>query len=98
MTAKAVGIRGGPADVDTDVAADNPAPLLQTLYKRRQAGLSVRIVRGRMHQHTDAPRLLGLLRQRRNRPSCRRAPDQFYELSPPHRNPRGSGQGIVAVQ
>src|SRR5258706_8276198 len=82
MTAKAVGIGGGPSDVDMDVAADGPAPLLQPLQKRRQAGLSIRIVRGRMHQYADAAHPLRLLRARREWPHNSRAAKRGYEFSP----------------
>src|SRR5215471_1729181 len=95
MTAKAVGIRGGPADVDTDVAADNPAPLLQTLHKRRQAGLSVRIVRGRMHQHTDAAHRIGLLRAYQDWPSHASASKDLDEFAPPHCRPAAQDRASI---
>ena len=44
--ANAVGIARGPAVVDPHVAAVGPAQLLQPLQKRRDAGLSFRIVGG----------------------------------------------------
>jgi hypothetical protein len=47
--------------------------LLQPLDERDNARLSFRIVRGQIHQHTDPPRPLALLRVRRERPRHRRA-------------------------
>ena len=43
-----------------------------------------RIVRGRGHEHADAPHPLGLLRARRERPRRRRAAEQRDELAPSH--------------
>jgi hypothetical protein len=39
--------------------------LLQGLLERRKSGLTFWIVRGPVHEHTDPPHLLGLLRMRR---------------------------------
>jgi hypothetical protein len=39
----------------------------------RNARLSFRIVRGKVHEHADAPHFLALLRARRERPRCSRA-------------------------
>src|SRR5262249_16010315 len=41
---------------------------------------------------------LALLRERHERPCGCRTSNYFDELAPSHRLPRGSGQGIVAVQ
>ena len=60
--------RRSPPSVDPHVAAVGPAQLLQPLHERPDAGLPFRIVRGRGHQHADAPHALGLLRARRERP------------------------------
>jgi len=73
ITAKAIGIGGRPADVDPDIASDGPAGLLQALKECCQAGLSVRIVRGRVHQHCNAPHTRRLLRAACQRPSDRTA-------------------------
>jgi hypothetical protein len=42
--------------------------LLQGLLERREAGLTLRVVRGPVHEHADPPHLLGLLRARHERP------------------------------
>src|SRR6266511_1176784 len=78
-------VRGActPAIVDLQVAADGPAPLLQPLQERCKAGLSFRIVRGRAHEHADAPHPLALLRARRERPRSRAA-DKRDELAALH--------------
>ena len=85
--ANVVGIARGPAGVDPHVAAVGPAQLLQPLQERRDAGLCFRIVRGRVHEHADAPHPLGLLRARGERPRGRRAAEQRDELAPPHVRP-----------
>jgi hypothetical protein len=57
--------------------------LLETLHKRRNAGLRFRVVRTDSHEHADAPHLAALLRTRRERPSsC--AAEKADELAPPH--------------
>ena len=83
-----VGIAGGPASVDPHVAAVGPAQLLQPLQECREAGLRFRIVRGRAHEHADAPHPLGLLRARRERPRGRRAAEKRDELAPLHVRPQ----------
>jgi hypothetical protein len=55
VTACAIARGGTPADVDLNVAPDEPTPLLQALGERRVAGLAFRIVDGRSHEHADAP-------------------------------------------
>src|SRR5262249_33660631 len=52
--------------------------------ERRASGLPQRILRGRVHQHTDPPHALGLLRTRRERPSSRRAAEERDELAALH--------------
>src|SRR5262249_37610251 len=47
-------------------------------------GLSFRIIRSKVHEHTDAPHPLSLLRVRRERPRGRRAAEQRDELAPLH--------------
>ena len=76
--------RPAPADVDPYVATVGPAQLLQPLQKRCEADLALRIVRGRIHEHADAPHPLALLRARRERPCGRRAAEQRDELAPLH--------------
>src|SRR5262249_6209046 len=44
-----------PARVDAHVAGDGPARLPQPLHERAHARLSFRVVRGRRHEHADAP-------------------------------------------
>ena len=51
----AIDIVLAPASVDPNIAAVGPAQLLQDLPERCDAGLTYRIVRGRVHEHTDAP-------------------------------------------
>jgi hypothetical protein len=58
----------GPAGVHPQVAAVAPSQLLQGLCERREARLSFRIVFSHIHEHTNAPHGLGLLRARRERP------------------------------
>src|SRR5262249_31599278 len=83
---RGIGIPATPAVVDPDVLADRPPQLLQTLRKRREAGLRLWIVGLPGHQHTDAPHPFGLLRARRERARCRAA-EQRDERAPPHSVP-----------
>jgi hypothetical protein len=46
--------------------------------------LQFRISLSAAHQHADAPHPLGLLRTRRERPSCRRAAEKHDESAPAH--------------
>src|SRR5262249_61126557 len=48
--------------------------------KRREPGLPFRIVRGQIHEHTDAPQAFALLRVHRDRPHPRAA-EQRDELA-----------------
>src|SRR5262249_7114915 len=80
---RGIGIPATPAVVDPDVLADRPPQLLQTLRKRREAGVRLWIVGLHGHQHTDAPHPFGLLRARRERPRGRAA-DQRDELAALH--------------
>jgi hypothetical protein len=84
VSAKVVGIGRGPAGVDPQVAAVGPAQLRQALQKRRHAGLIFRIIRGRGHQHADAPDPLALLRACREWPHGRRASEHRDELAASH--------------
>jgi hypothetical protein len=83
VSAKAVGVGRGPANVDPDVATVGPTQLAQGLCERRDAGLCFRVIRGRGYEHADAPHALALLRTRRERP-CRRAAEQGDELASSH--------------
>src|SRR5262245_16343513 len=74
VSANAFDIACTPARVDPHVATDCPAPLLQSLKERRNAGLSFRIVCGKVRDNPDAPHALRLLRARRERRrGCRTA-------------------------
>ena len=84
VSANAVGFACAPTVLDPQVAADGPAQFLQPLRERRDADRCVRIVRGDVHEHADAPHALGLLRARRKRPRRRRAAEQRDELAPLH--------------
>jgi len=74
--ANALGIARPPARVDLHVAGDDPARLPQPLQERGDAGLSFRILRGRRHEHADAPHPLALLRACRERVRRCRAAEQ----------------------
>src|SRR5262249_23279581 len=54
------------------------------LHECREAGLTIRIVRGLANEHSDPPHLLGLLRPRRERPRGRRAAEQRDERASSH--------------
>jgi hypothetical protein len=71
-----------PACVDLNIAAVGPAQLLQDLLERRESGLTIWIIRDRVHQHADPPHLLGLLRPGTKRPCGRHAADERDELAP----------------
>src|SRR5262249_26227132 len=69
-----------PANVDEDVTALGPAELLQTLLKRRNAGLTFWINLGKPTQHAYLARLLRACRKR----PCGCRAEQRDELAPPH--------------
>ena len=71
--AKALVIEWSPTVVEPQVATDGPAQRLQSLLERRHIELCLLIVGREVHQRTDAPHPLALLRTRRQRPRCRRA-------------------------
>jgi hypothetical protein len=52
--------------------------------KRRDPFLTLSIVGGRVHKHTDPPHLLGLLRAHSNRPCGRRSAEKSNEIAPSH--------------
>jgi hypothetical protein len=81
--ARVGGIAPGPAGVDAQVAAFTPAQFLQALHERREARLSLPIVPGQAHKHTDVPNCARLLRPCRERPCDRRAAEKGDELAPP---------------
>src|SRR5215475_5187012 len=71
----------GPAIVDPQVAPDGPAEFLQSLQERPDARLRLRIIRGQIHEHADAPHPLALLRARGERRRHGHAAERDYELS-----------------
>src|SRR5262249_34702337 len=64
------------------ITADRPPRLLEPLQERPDASLKFRTVRGCGQEHANAPRSLGLLRARRERPRSRRAADERDEVAP----------------
>jgi hypothetical protein len=70
--------------------------LLQGLLERYEAGLTLSIVRGTVHEHADAPHPLGLLRARRERPRCRGAEqrDELAALPVEHRAPQAGANRL----
>jgi hypothetical protein len=50
-----------PANIDANVAVLRPPERLESLAKRREAGLCSRVAFGQPHQHTDPPHLSRLL-------------------------------------
>ena len=76
--------------LDARVAAVGPAELLQRLYERGVAGLAFRIVRGRVHEHADAPHPVGLLRATGERPCCSAA-EKANEITSPHIRAQAQG-------
>src|SRR5262249_16154723 len=80
VSAIAIDIVLAPAGVGPDVAAAAPSQLLQGLLECRQLDLAAWIVRGPVHEHTEPPHALGLLRARRERPRCRCAAEQRDEI------------------
>jgi hypothetical protein len=67
-TSSAAYLRVLPASVPQRVSMRALRP---SVYERRVAGLSFRIVRGRVHEHAEATHALALLRPRRERPRDR---------------------------
>ena len=65
--------RRTPADVDPHISTVSPAQLLHALLECREASLTLWVVGGPVHEYTDAPHPLRLLRARRHRPHNRAA-------------------------
>src|SRR5262249_32660113 len=84
VSTDAVGIARAPAIIDPYVTPDYPAQFLQPLQECSEPGHSFRIVRGQVHEHTDAPRTLALLRACRERPRCCRAAEKRDEVAAAH--------------
>jgi hypothetical protein len=70
-------------EIDLNIAANDPAQLLESLPERSGAELSFGIVLGVEHQHADPPHPIGLLCVRRQRPRSRRAAEERDELAAP---------------
>jgi hypothetical protein len=79
-------IASGPPNIDLNVASASPTQLLQTLQKRRYAGLPLWAVSERRHQDADARLPVSLLCIRRDRPCCR-ATNNCDEIAPSHSDP-----------
>jgi hypothetical protein len=90
------GTTTSPTGINPHVLANAPARLLQSLQECPDPGLKIRIVRGYVKEHANAPNALGMLPPRRERPCCRAA-EKRDELAPSHCLPRDLGQGIVAT-
>jgi hypothetical protein len=80
----ALGIAGGVAMFDLDIASLGPSPRGEFLHKLRDAGPVLRIVLGIAREHANASHPLGMLRPRRQRPHRRRAAEQGDELAAVH--------------
>src|SRR5262249_5701214 len=84
LFANALGIAHGPAIFNARVAAVGPTKLLQALRESGEPGLTFRIIGGEIHEHADSPHPLRLLRARRARQCCGRAPEQRDERATLH--------------
>src|SRR5262245_6488869 len=84
VSANVVGFASGPARVDAHVAPDDPARLRESLLERPDPGLKVRIVRGGVQEHADAPHFFALLRACCERPRRSRAAEQRDERAALH--------------
>src|SRR5262249_2478524 len=81
----AIGIGTGPAQLDPDIVAVDPAELLEALLERRDKGLPFGIpLRTAARQETDPTHLIGLLRLRHKRPRRCRATDKRDERATFH--------------
>src|SRR5262249_24445961 len=76
---KRVHVGSAPAEVDAQVAALDPAELLQTIPKRRDPALNFRIILGVRDQRGEPPHVL--LGECRERPRDPRAAEQRDELA-----------------
>jgi len=77
-----------PPGVNLNISANRPSGLLQALQERCKTGLSLRIVGGCVHQHSDAANATGLLRYCAGEPHSRRRTTEEKEIPPPHARPR----------
>src|SRR5262245_64628768 len=94
----AVRITHAPAVINLQVAAFAPTQFLQRLRECSATNPCFWIVLGQVHEHAEASHALGLLCAGDEWPCCRCAAEKCDELAPSHCLPRGSGQGIVAVE
>src|SRR5262245_38365969 len=78
------GIARGPARLDPQIAALEPAQFLETLQERSMANQSLGIILGEIREHADAPHPLALLRARHERPRGRRAAERQDERAALH--------------
>src|SRR5262249_17480022 len=84
MLAHSVRKTRAPSDVNSCVSAVGPSYSTELRSERCKATLCLRIVCGQIHEHTDAPHPLGLLRAPRDRPRHGRAAEQRDELAASH--------------
>jgi hypothetical protein len=66
-----IGVTGAPVKVDLQIAADDPAGLLELAAEYRGAESALRIVVGIHHERADPAGPPALLRVRCQRPCCR---------------------------
>src|SRR5262245_63170170 len=76
------GTATSPTGINPHVLTNAPTRLLQSLQECPDPGLKIRIVRGCIKEHANAPNALALLRARSERPRDRRAAEQRYEVAP----------------
>src|SRR5262245_37333169 len=79
-----VGVVLGPACLHPYIPANTPTQFLQALVERCKSILTFRAVRSPVHEDTDPPHTLVLLRAGRERPRGRRAAEQRDELAAFH--------------
>src|SRR5262249_33831212 len=97
VSSPAIGIGTGPAQLDPDIVAVDPAELLEALLERRDKGLPFGIpLQTAARQETDPTHLIGLLRLRHERPRRRRASDERDEVAPLHVEHEASPPGKPA--
>ena len=78
------GITGGPARIEFDVAAFAPAYVLHPFSEGRDTGLSFRILLREVHEYSDVPHAVALLRPHGERPANRRSAEKRDERATFH--------------